>query len=316
MVEHGFIQATISGKTALAERIFEFDIHAGPDRPPATPGAHIELMSDGFRRCYSVVENIPGGYRIAIQREDSGRGGSLALSQKCVGDPLMIRAPRNAFPVRETDRPALLIAGGIGITPILSMAHHLHEEGRAFELWYCARSGRDAAYVHRLRTAPFADRVKFHFAADTGISIVDFSGRLAAGGAGEDIYVCGPEGLLNHILSQARQASVPARRVHYELFGRTLPPGENDRAFTIELARSGIELVVAPDQTIYEALEERGIEVDVSCLSGTCATCLTPVLAGIPDHRDMVMTDEEKERGDQISICCSRSKSDRLVLDL
>lgn len=316
MLERASFKAVIGHKNQIADRVFQFDLDVGRERLLASPGAHVELCFEGYRRQYSVVENLATGYRIAVQREAEGRGGSLALTQMEPGDEIVLHGPRNAFPLRSHAGCAVLIAGGIGITPIIAMANRLHEDGRPFELWYCARNASSAAYKQQLEKAAFSSLVRYEFSDETGVSVVDFLPRVRAADADDEFYVCGPEGLLNHFFSQAADAGIASDRIHYELFNRTLLEGDNDRSFTVALARSGIELRIEAGQTIYEALEEAGIEVEVSCLSGTCATCLTPVLDGIPDHRDLVMTEEEKQRGDQISICVSRARSDRLVLDL
>jgi len=307
----------VAEKRMLTDRISEFTISM-PEALAACevtlPGAHIDIKAGAFLRQYSLVsaDRAAGVATIAIQAEPDGRGGSrYFVDQVDPGAEVNVSAPRNAFPLRDCQGRSILIAGGIGITPICSMAEALRRANADHKTIYCARSRASAAYVDRLD-----GNAEFHFADETGQQVVDFQPVFAGLSAQDHIYVCGPKAMIEHVIDQAKSAGIDSARVHYELFGALLTSDDTGQAFTIKLARDGREFLVPEDMTIYDVLEEEGIDVEVSCLSGTCSTCVTRVLGGIPDHRDMVLTDEEKESGDVMTICCSRAKSDLLVLDI
>jgi vanillate O-demethylase ferredoxin subunit len=237
------------------------------------------------------------------------------------GSRLTIGGPRSNFLLRWDASFHLLIAGGIGITPILSMARHLAAAGADFALHYCAASAARAAFLPLLERSSFHDRVYFHFDEEPGGGPADLDRLLAAPPSGTHLHMCGPAGLMNAV-RQRTDASWPTGSVHWENFGAAPPvaaedaPVDGDISFTIRLARSGQSVVVPVGVSIVTALAAAGISVEVSCEQGVCGTCLTRVLGGEPDHRDLILSDQERLANDQMTLCVSRSKTSTLTLDL
>ncbi|GAN78843.1 PDR/VanB family oxidoreductase [Acidocella aminolytica] len=287
--------------------------------PPFTAGAHVDVhLPNGLVRQYSLYSapDAGGDYEIAVLREPESRGGSVAMHALAVGDTLVISPPRNQFPLDETAEKTLLFAGGIGITPILAMAQRLHRLGLDFELHYCARTSSRAAFLNLLKGAPFAARVFTHFDDGEEAQKLNAPALLATPETGAHLYVCGPGGFMEHVLSSARAAGWEESRLHREYFSAPVMETEGKQPFEIEIASTGQVLTVPADHTAWEVLDKAGLYVPVSCEQGICGTCLVGVKAGIPDHRDSYLTDEEHEANDQFTPCCSRAKSARLVLDL
>ena len=285
------------------------------------PGAHLQvrLSAEGreFTRNYSLVgspEEIRG-YRIAVKRLDDGLGGSRAMWQLVVGDAIEVGTPQNHFPLGFAAPATLLVAGGIGITPILCMAERLASSGAGFQMHYCARSRERTAFRRRIEQSAFADAIRFHFDEDGPVRSFELAAILRAMPAGTHVYACGPAGFLDHVLEIARAAQWPQDRVHHEYFSAApsaLPQG----AFEVRLASTGQCHVVQAGESVVEALARAGVRVPISCGQGVCGTCLTRVLDGVPDHRDMFLTAEEQLRNDQFAPCCSRAHSASLTLDL
>ncbi|WP_085315405.1 PDR/VanB family oxidoreductase [Derxia lacustris] len=299
---------------------FELLPAAGASLPPFEAGAHIDVhLPNGLVRQYSLC-NPPGEthrYLIGVLRDPASRGGSQALHELVAeGATLTIGAPRNHFPLAAGAARSLLLAGGIGVTPILAMAEALTQRGADFRMHYFGRSLERMAFRERIAAAPFAARVALH--ADDGPpeQRADLAELLAGPDAGTHLYVCGPRGFMDAVLGTARAAGWPEDRLHYEFFGAEVAAQAGDRAFEVELARSGRVVTVPADRTVAQALGAAGIEVMLSCEQGVCGTCLTRVLAGEPDHRDLYLTDEEHAMNDQFTPCCSRARSARLVIDL
>lgn len=291
----------------------------GAPLPPFEAGAHIDLhLPNGLIRQYSLC-NDPRErhrYRIAVLRDAASRGGSQAVHELLrIGQRLSISAPRNLFALDEQAPRSLLLAGGIGITPLLSMAWRLHALGADFELHQCVRSGKLAAFAERLASAPFAARAHLHCDDGSAEQKLDLPALLAAEPAGSQLYVCGPNGFMEYVLETARAQGWAEERLHREYF--TAPEAESGGgAFTLRIASSGLELQVPEDRSALEVLEDAGFDIPVSCGQGICGTCLTRVVDGQPEHRDLFLSDEEKVRNDQFTPCCSRARSACLVLDL
>lgn len=296
---------------------FEFvDVH-GRDLPPFEAGAHIDVyVPGGLVRQYSLC-NAPGErhrYQIAVLRDAGSRGGSRSMHDAVSeGDAIRIGVPRNHFPLARHDAKPLLLAGGIGVTPILCMAEHLAATGAAFEMHYCARSRNRAAFVERIAASQWADNVRCHFDDEHGR--LDLNALLAGAGADRHLYACGPQGFMSAVLDTTRSIGWGSNRLHYEYFTATPPPG-GGASFDVRLARSGSVVSIPADCTVTQALAAAGIDVPVSCEQGICGTCITRVLEGEPDHRDLFLSPEEQARNDQFLPCCSRAKSRVLVLDL
>jgi vanillate O-demethylase ferredoxin subunit len=257
-------------------------------------------------------------YRLGVLRDPASRGGSVAVHDALAeGTRLRIGAPRNHFPLADDAPYSVLMGGGIGITPMLAMAWALHAAGKPFELHYSARSRAQAAFIDELANAPWASCVRLHVPDGAEGQPLDPAAVLCAAPAGRHLYVCGPSGFMDWVMEGAAAAGLSANQLHKELFAAPAAPvNADDAAFEVVASRSGKNVQVPAGQTILEALKTLGITVPVSCEQGVCGTCACTVLEGEPDHRDAYLTEEERSANDQIMVCCSRSRSARLVLDL
>ena len=317
----GRLRVRVAAKQDEATDIVSFELVAESAEPlPAfAAGAHIDVhVREGLVRQYSLCNDPAERHRylIAVLQEPSSRGGSKAMHESIeVGDVLTISAPRNHFQLATGTRH-LLLAGGIGVTPILSMAETLAASGVDFEMRFCTRSADRTAFRQRIAQSPFAGNVHFHHSEGAASQKFDIEGRLAKPQADEHLYVCGPKGFMDAVLSAARASGWPEGQLHYEFFAGEVAPSERDESFELELARTGKVLLVRKDQTALQALMEAGVEVESSCEQGVCGTCATRLLGGIPDHKDLYFTPEEQAANDQFTPCCSRAKTARLVLDL
>lgn len=294
----------------------------GASLPSFSPGAHVDVeIAPGLVRQYSI-SNSPlerEFYRIAVLRERPSRGGSQSMIEN-VGEnsKLRISEPRNNFELATSAERTVLIAGGIGITPLLSMASWLSTTDQEFVMHYAARTRDRMAFVDTINASSFADRVFFHLDDGEKDQRLNVSEAIEAAAPGKHLYVCGPEGLINAVRSAARNASWLDEQIHREYFklgdGREANP--SNQQFVVKLAKSGRQFTIPVDRTIVDILLEEGIEIPVSCEQGVCGTCRTRVLSGIPDHRDVYFSGAEHELNDQFTPCCSRSKTAVLVLDL
>ncbi len=298
---------------------FELVDPEGRELPPFTAGAHVDVeIAPGLVRQYSLC-NDPrrrDHYQIAVLREPASRGGSAALIERIeAGQTLKVSEPGNHFALEPSARRTVLIAGGIGITPILCMAERLAHAGAPFELHYAARSRERAALLERVQA--LADKARLYFSEGPDQARLDLQAVLANPAPGAHLYVCGPARLIEAALAAAKAKGWPSSRVHREYFA---PPEGQDqgpgKAFEVEIASSGQVLAVPAGKAITEVLAQHGIEVPTSCEQGVCGTCVTRVLEGVPDHRDFFLTADEQAANDQMTLCCSRAKTDRLVLDL
>ncbi|AVX92139.1 oxidoreductase [Pseudomonas koreensis] len=316
------LQVQVFRKKAEAVDISSFELRtaSGAELPPFTAGAHIDVhMPNGIIRQYSLCNSPEERHRyvIGVLKDPSSRGGSVSMHTDVdVGGFISISEPRNLFPLDETADKHLLFAGGIGITPILAMAHELHRNGANFELHYCYRAADRAAFIDYLKAADFSSCVHLHDDSGTDDQRLNAKDLLATPEANSHLYVCGPGGFMNHILDTAASCDWPERQVHREFFAAEPVSHEGDQPFEVELAKSGQVFQIPADRTVFEVLDECGIEIPSSCEQGVCGSCITRVLDGIPEHRDQFMTAAEHALNDQFTPCCSRSKSPRLVLDL
>lgn len=319
------LNAILHAVERLAEGIlaFEFRPDDGAQWPMPTAGAHVDVhLPNGLVRSYSLT-NLPGDrdrYLIAVNREANGDGGSRYMHDVLrVGQRLQLSAPRNNFPLKESAAPSVLIAGGIGITPVWSMAQRLAEIGAPWSVHYSAREKGSAAFVEELQAlaSRTGGRVQLNFDGGMKDRMLDLASIVATGAPDAEFYCCGPAAMLQAF--QQACEGLPADRVHLEYFAAPSQPqaeGCADDAFRVVLAKSEKTVDVAAGTTILEALLAAGVEAPYSCMGGVCRACETGVVAGIPDHRDLVFSDTEKQAGDKIIICCSRAKSKELVLDL
>ena len=309
-------------KTAEATDIATFELvdAQGDALPPFSAGAHIDVhLPNGLVRQYSLCNDSAETHRylIGVLRDPASRGGSLAMHDLVnEGDILQISAPKNHFPLAHEARRSLLLAGGIGITPILCMAERLAISGAEFDLHYCTRSPARTAFRSRIQGSAFTSRVHFHFDDGDAAQKLDIAATLGKVEDGTHLYVCGPKGFMNAVLDTARAAGWPEAQLHYEFFAADVGPSDSDESFEVKLASSGRTIRVEKDKTVITALAAAGVAIPFSCEQGVCGTCLTRVLEGVPDHKDNYLTPEEQAANDQFLPCCSRAKTALLVLDL
>jgi ferredoxin-NADP reductase/predicted pyridoxine 5'-phosphate oxidase superfamily flavin-nucleotide-binding protein len=318
----GPLELIITGIRQLTSEIRAYELRRPDfkDLPAVSAGSHIQVpvrLDDGRQetRSFSISTNPArrDAYEIAVRLEPAGNGGTRAIHQQYgLGMRIKTHPPTNTFCLHEDARPTVLIAGGIGITPLKTMAQQLQSDGREFHLHYAARSLSQMAYRTKLAMA-LENRVTF-YAGDEGQHI-DIKAVLS--GASEDsvFYVCGPDRLTDAVRSVADAIGIDCKRVRYERF--SVPKTKiGDSAFLVSLARSGKTLTIAHDQTVLDALLEAGVNADFGCKSGSCGACAVKVLDGVPDHRDTALSDVEREQAGLMCPCVSRAESCGLVLDL
>lgn len=287
--------------------------------PPFDAGAHVDLHLPGnVQRSYSLL-NTPGErqrYCIAVNKDAASRGGSRWVHESLrPGAVLTVSAPRNNFALDERAAHSVFIAGGIGITPILSMIRRLDALGRPWQLHYAARTRAHAAFADTLRALAGrgAGQVEFRFDQEPGGRPLDLGAIVRALPDDAHVYCCGPLGLLDAF--ETASANLPRERVHVEYFAAK-DAAATAGGFRVTLHRSGRTLDVQPGQTILDTLIAAGVEPPWSCREGVCGTCETRVLDGTPDHRDLVLSAADHAKNDRMMVCCSGSKSPTLVLDL
>lgn len=290
----------------------------GGSLPHFEPGAHVDVfVGPDLVRQYSLCSDPAqtDRYRLAVLLEPASRGGSAVIHERFhPGERIRIGLPRNNFPLAAGSASSILIGGGIGVTPLLAMAHHLEAAGRPFTLHYCARTRSKAAFLNELAQAGYRANVRLHFDDGPAEQRFDPARDLPAPEAGAHLYICGPTGFMDWVIEAARARAYPEDRVHREYFGAKVDTTGD--AFEVVLAKTGRTVPVAAGESIVQALKGVGVRVEVSCEQGVCGTCLCEVLEGVPDHRDSYLTDEEKAGNDQMTLCCSRARTPQLVLDL
>jgi ferredoxin-NADP reductase len=286
---------------------------SGRSLPAWTPGAHIDLvLDDEVIRQYSLCGRTADTdrWQVAVLRAPQSRGGSVAVHELKVGSTVRVRGPRNHFPLVSSPR-YLFVAGGIGITPILTMIREVEAAGAEWELHYGGRSRASMAFAEEL--APFADRV--HLVPEDELGRLDLDAVLADPRPDTLIYACGPEPLL--VALEERCSAWPSGALHLERFAaRAAEVPDQENEFELVLQRSGRTLQVPADRTVFDVVREAGVSVLGSCLEGICGTCETTVIEGDIDHRDSVLDEEERATDEVMMICVSRCRSARLVLDL
>ncbi|MFW6749593.1 PDR/VanB family oxidoreductase [Pseudomonas glycinae] len=316
------LQVNVTRKVDEAEDICSFELCSADGRPlpPFNAGAHIDIhIAEGLTRQYSLCNDSKERHRyvISVLKDPASRGGSAAMHDTISqGQTLSISEPRNLFPLAGSARRHLLFGAGIGITPMVAMAHELHHQGADFELHYSFRSRERAAFIQWLAQAPFASRVHLHDDSGSPAQKLDATALLATPDTTNHLYVCGPVGFMNFIFDTAHAAGWPEDRVHREFFAAAPVDASADSPFEVQLASTGRIFYIPADRTVFEVLDEAGIAIESSCEQGVCGTCVTGLLEGIADHRDQFMTAAEHAANDRFTPCCSRAKSPRLVLDL
>lgn len=317
------LNVRVSRKVQEAQDICMLELTSldGSALPGFSAGSHVDVfLPNGLVRQYSLCNHPQetDRYQIAVLKCADSRGGSVAVHDMVhEGDSIAISAPRNNFALQPEAKKHLLLAGGIGITPLLSMAERLHTVGANFELHYTARSQQRMAFFKRIRESAYAQGVKIYSDDAKENGELKLDQVLSGADAGTHLYVCGPHGFMQAVLEKARALGWPEDQLHREFFGAELPlVQDGDQAFEVQLASSGKVVQVPVGVTVLNALNEAGVEISFSCEQGVCGTCVTRVLEGIPDHRDMYLTAAEQACNNQFTPCCSRSRSARLVLDL
>lgn len=310
------VQITRAEKIADGIHLFEMRRKDGSDLPAFTAGSHINLrVPNGLVRKYSLCSDPAdrSHYRVAIKREDNGRGGSIYLIDNTkVGDEWMISAPDNAFALPQRGDNFIFIAGGIGITPFIAMIHALkNDPAKKFKLYYCSRTPEMTAFREELSAPEFKGKVVIHYDGGDPSKALDLWPIVEERKNREHVYCCGPRGLMEAV--RAATGHWTPTSIHFEAFSEADARRPDDQPFKVKLASSGKVIDVPAGTTILEAMRAEGIDVPSSCESGTCGTCRTKLLEGEADHRDLVLT--ENERDSQIMICVSRAKTPEITID-
>lgn len=315
--DHVIINGVVKSRVKHTDEISVFEIASvdGSPLPSFEAGAHIDLLlNPGLIRQYSI-SNEPGSsiYRLGILNDKKSKGGSRLIHQTLnVNSQIKITSPRNHFPLNMSAEHSLLIGGGIGITPMISMAYALKKSGKSFDLHYVCRSRDKAAFLEEL-TEQFGFSLCLHFDDEINTSF-NVSEVLERPSSDVHLYVCGPSGFMDWVISEAKKKNIPEKNIHYEYFSAEVDIKGNE--FEVFAKNSNVTVTVKSDQSIANALKSAGVKVKVSCEEGVCGTCICDVVEGIPDHRDHFLTDDEREDNDQIALCCSRAKTEKLILNI
>lgn len=298
-------------------RVMTFSDPTGVQLPSYTAGAHIDFsLGECGNRSYSLIDWKPSkspksSYMVAVQCEEEGEGGSKAMHQLQPGDQVVVSEPSNDFEMVQSNAPVLLLAGGIGVTPLISMATELKGLGTQFQFHYTARSKDVMGFYDKLG-AEFQANINFHFDNQTPIDLVSLFKQQEPG---TQIYICGPKGMIDAARSAAKQAGHSEEAIHVELF--SAPDTQlDDQPFEVEINDTGEVFTIPPGKTIIEVLEDAGKDLMFDCQRGDCGICQTDVISGTPDHRDVVLSQADRDSGKVMQICVSRAKSKRLILDL
>ncbi|MBN6522533.1 PDR/VanB family oxidoreductase [Acinetobacter pittii] len=297
--------------------VMEFESATSTTLPKVEAGAHIDVhLPNGMVRQYSLCQNPndEGKFRLGILRDPESRGGSVsAFDEIKDGMQIQVSEPKNLFPLLKA-KHSVLIGGGIGITPLITMAYQLAHEGASFELHYCGASPENCAFVDEIKNGELAQYTTFHFKSEGASHRAFFESAIKDIDLESHIYTCGPVGFMDWVINLATTHDFPEQQIHKEYF--QVETDTSGDSFEVVAERSGKIIMVEAGETILQALAKEGIEIEMSCEQGVCGTCMCDVIEGEPDHRDVYFTDEEKASNEQILVCCSRSKTPRLVLDI
>lgn len=297
--------------------VMEFESATSATLPKVEAGAHIDVhLPNGMVRQYSLCQNPndEGKFRLGILRDPESRGGSVsAFDEIKDGMQIQVSEPKNLFPLLKA-KHSVLIGGGIGITPLITMAYQLASEGTSFELHYCGASPENCAFVDEIKNGELAEYTTFHFKSEGASHRAFFESAIKDIDLESHIYTCGPVGFMDWVINLATTHDFPEQQIHKEYF--QVETDTSGDSFEVVAERSGKIIMVETGETILQALAKEGIDIEMSCEQGVCGTCMCDVIEGEPDHRDVYFTDEEKASNEQILVCCSRSKTPRLVLDI
>tara|TARA_R110000787_G_scaffold284745_1_gene398887 strand:- start:11454 stop:12398 length:945 start_codon:yes stop_codon:yes gene_type:complete len=310
-------KAIVESVEQLGTEIKSFRLSAPGAFVSSTPGSHLDLfLPNGLIRQYSIWNWSDDGSwgEIGVKDEPNGRGGSSWLHENLkAGDTIEIGAVRNNFELNDTEDGQVLIAGGVGVTPIVSMARRLKQLGRFFKVFYLARTKEAAGFKNILEGLGLGDQLHCH--VDQIDGVFDLNAVLASMNAEQRLYVCGPEPLLSAVLEKTNEWSTS--RVLYERFGAApIEPNGTDGPFEVVLAKSDLSFMIPDGDSILDTLLDNGLDPEHGCADGACGACKTKVLDGTVDHRDSAFTPETHEADGTMCICVSRAIGNRLVLDL
>ena len=319
------IQVVVRSMTLLASDTVAVEFVPGDDTelPAFEAGAHVDLLlPNGIRRSYSLC-NRPtdrNRYVVGVKKASPSRGASSYVHDHLrVGQRIEITNPRNNFPLTQAAERSIFIAGGIGITPIWSMIQTLESEGRLWKLYYAARTSKDAAFLDELQalSAAYSGRVDIRFDYEPGVAMLDIVSIVNENAdSGTHFYACGPSPMLDAF--EVATKSIPETHRHLERFSADAKGACEEALSEYEavLTKSGITLRITPEKSLLDTLLDAGVNVEFSCMEGICGSCRVAVQEGLPDHRDHVLTEEERARNDCVLACCCGSRTERLVLDL
>lgn len=304
-----------------AIKAYELAPVAGQTLPSFEAGAHIDVdLGNGMIRQYSLCNAATDNdrYLIAVKRESQGRGGSLIMHTMVrTGDELLISPPRNNFPLQIAAATKItLVGGGIGLTPLLAMADSLHQRGSRFALHVVARHAQAVPFGADLTTLEYSAQVSIHL--DDGPAAQQFEpvAHIGRWSPGRQVYLCGPTGFMSWVVEQLTTTGWPAAAVFSETFAPRVRGNAENKPFEVQLARSGKILQVGADDSLIDVLNANDCAVICSCTQGICGSCMTPVLDGVPEHRDAILSDSERQANEVMCVCVSRARSERLILDL
>ncbi|HKI73516.1 MAG TPA: PepSY domain-containing protein [Pseudomonadales bacterium] len=313
------LELRVESKTTVAEDVVSLTlVHPRGRRLPSfSAGAHIDVhLDNGLIRQYSLCGDPRDNtrYTIGVLRVTESRGGSIAVHEVRQGDTISVSRPKNFFPLDNTASRSLLLAGGIGITPLLSMAEHLTTTGAGFSLHYCVHSEKRAAFIDRMRQSSYAQNIVLH-ASDT-VGRVDFATLFAECDPETQIYICGPNDFTASAIAAAKAGGFADAQIHYEYFSVTARDISDNAPFDVKIASTGKVFHIPQDRTVTEVLADSGILIPTSCQEGVCGTCLTGVIEGEVEHNDVILGEADRINNSRFTPCCSRARGSMLVLDL
>ena len=321
MTDDALRSLVVADKAIEAHNMVSFELvdPDGVELPPFSPGSHVDVtIPGGLVRQYSLF-NSPldrHRYRIAVWKDPNSRGGSRALHEAVnIGDTLQVSLPRNRFRVPRNTKRALLIARGIGVTPVLSIADYLKSQSIPFELHYVYALMSPGSFRRTIDGASFSEDTKYYLEDSEQNRLLNAAEILAAQPEDTHLFICGADWWLDPILKTAAQKGWSEERIHVERFTGKQAAPLLDKVFEVKIASTGAVFKIPGDKTIAGFLEEKGVKIPTSCEQGVCGTCKVKVLEGEADHRDKRLSPEQRAQGFLLA-CVSRAKGDMLVLDL
>jgi len=305
----------------VAENIktFTFEATNSPLPSIVEAGAHIDVhLNNGMVRQYSLIsyDAEKGRYHIAVKCEPNGRGGSAAMHKLVQGDIIKLGPVRNNFVLYENAKKFILISGGIGLTPLLSMANRLHEISKPFELHMCGRYKNAIPFADEILGGALAKQAALHLDTENGRNSIDLDAVLGNPSSQSLVYICGPQGFMDWLKNEALKRGWKDENIRIESFSAPIAKDEENHHFSVKLAKTGQVIQVDPKQTVLDALHHAGLDVPYACMQGTCGTCAAPVLSGEVDHRDAYFSDSEKAANNVMCLCVSRAKGEELTVDI